>query len=265
MKRPEHLPEFNAPPLDEVVLGVQFSPIQSYTSVDSWDIWALFKDEFPKVQEQPLLPRQFETFGGPLPQPSIQFQVGAPIGSRLLFISMEENQLLQFQSDRFLMNWRKNPNHQPYPRFEGIVEAFKTHLTSLAKHLESELIHTISINQVEVSYINIIPVNNFADAKNWFNVWNIEVSNIDNLNMGFQEIIKDDTGQPYARLFHAIQPAYTIEGNKVFNLSLTFRGKPRGNDVASAINFLRIGREAIVFRFKQMTTDSAHANWELQS
>lgn len=266
MTRPEHLPDFTDPPLDEVVIGVQFAPIPSYASVDSRDVWELFKGEFPKVEEQPLLQQQFETFGGTNLQPSFQFQVGAPpVGSRLWFVSAEENHLLQFQSDRFLTNWRKSPNPQPYPRFEGIAEAFEKNLISLASHLGSRLDYAIDINQAEVTYINIIPVDDFSHAGKWFSVWNGGILNIEGLNTSFNEVIEDGNGKPYARLFHSIQSVYSIDGKqKAFNLSLTFRGKPSGSDVASAMTFLKTGREAIVMRFKQMTTESAHKHWGIQ-
>lgn len=267
MKRPEHLPDFTDPPLDEVVLGVQFAPVLQYTSVNARDVWELFKSEFPKVQEQPLLQPQFETFGGANLQPSFQFQVGAPpVGSRLWFISEQDNHLLQFQSDRFLINWRKNPNPQPYPRFEGIAEAFEKGLISLASHLASDFGHAIEINQAEVTYINIVPVDEFSNVGQWFGVWNGDISNIEGLNTSFDEVIKDENGKPYARLFHAIQSVYSIDGkHKAFNLSLTFRGKPSGTDVASAMRFVTTGREAIVMRFKQMTTESAHKHWGIKT
>lgn len=266
MKRPEHLPDFTDPPLDEVVVGVQFAPVPSYASVDVRDVWELYKTEFPKVQEQPLLHPQFETFGGANLQPSFQFQVGSPpVGSRLWFISDQENHLLQFQSDRFLTNWRKSPNPQPYPRFEGIAEAFEKNLSSLAAHLKLNFEYAIDINQAEVTYINVIPVDEFADADQWFSVWGGGILNIESLNTSFSEVIKDKSGKPYARLFHAIQSVYSIDGrHKAFNLSLTFRGKPPGIDVASAMHFLKAGRESIVLRFKQMTTDASHGHWGIK-
>lgn len=197
MLRPEHLPDFANPPLDEVVLGVHFAPVQSYASVDARDVWALFKVEFPNVQEQVLLQPQFETFGGANLQPSFQFQVGAPpVGSRLWFVSAEENHLLQFQSDRFLTNWRKSPNPQPYPRFEVIAEAFERNLSTLTSHFESYFDYELDINQAEVAYINIIPVGDFSDAEKWFSVWNGGISNIEGINTSFNEVIKDRQGKP---------------------------------------------------------------------
>lgn len=263
MLRPAHLPDFTNPPLDEVVLGVQFEPVPGLTSVDSKDVWGLFSSEYPNVQEQPLLSPQFETFGGANLQPSFEFQVGAgPVGSRLWFVSDEGNNLLQFQSDRFLTNWRKNPSPMPYPRFEGISESFGLRLIELAAYLSNNFSYEIDVNQAEVTYINIVPVDDFSEAGKWFSLWSGSVLKLETFNTTFSEVIRDGSGKPFARLFHAIQSVYSIDGrNKAFNLSLTFRGRPARGDLASAMEFLMAGREAIVTRFKDITTVHAHEFW----
>ena len=266
MTRPAHLPDFKDPPLDEVVLGVQFEPVPGFCSVHTKEVMDLYRDDYPKVQEQPLLQPQFETFGGANLQPSFQFQVGAgPVGSRLWFVSEEENHLLQFQPDRFLTNWRKNPNLQPYPRFEGIAEVYRSNLTALATHFSSCFSYEMDINQAEVTYINILPVADFSEAGKWFSLWGGGALNIEGLNTSFSEVIRDQSDKPFARLFHAIQSVYTIDGkHKAFNLSLTFRGKPASGDLASAAQFLAAGREAIVMRFKEITTAYAHDQWGMK-
>jgi len=266
MTRPEHLPDFKSPPLDEVVLGVQFSPVVAYSSVHAGNVWRLFENEFPVVQEQPLLDPQFETFGGANIQPNIQFQIGTPpVGSRLWFVSKDDNHLLQFQRDRFLINWRRRPQNQQYPRYEGIARKFQDSLEVLERHLSDNFSYVLDINQAEITYINIIPVENFAEAGRWFSVWNDGVSSIEGLSSSFSEIVKDDSGSPYARLFHEIQSVFSIDGkHKAFKLTLIFRGKPSGNDVKSALEFLSKGREAIVLRFEKITTDHAHQLWGMQ-
>lgn len=139
MKRPDYLPDFNNPPLDEVVLGVQFAQVPGYASVFGMKVWDLFRSEFPKLQEHPVLESQFETFGGANIQAGPKIHVGAPpTVSRLWFISSDESHLLQFQPDRFIVNWRKRKETQAYPHFESIAERFEINLAELAKHLLSE-------------------------------------------------------------------------------------------------------------------------------
>lgn len=263
MKQPDCLPDFTDPPLSEVVMGIQFAPVPDYISVYSMKVWELFKSEFPQVNEQPILDPQFEMFGGANIQAGPKIHVGGPpIGSRLWFLSNDESHLLQFQPDRFLTNWRKNPNSQPYPRFEGIAETFENNLNKLARHFESDFDYQIDINQAEIAYINIIPVDDFSEASNWFRIWSSGHLDIDALNASFNEVIRDDTNMPFARLNHQIQSVFAADGkHKAFRLSLSYKGKPIRNDIDSAMQFFARGREAIVTRFEAITTKEAHNTW----
>ncbi len=266
MQRPDHLPDFTDPPLDEVVLGVQFAPVPGYSSVHSMKVWNLFKPEFPEVQEHPILGPQFETFGGANIQAGPMIRVVAPTtGSRLWFLSDDGNSLVQFQPDRFITNWRKQPNPQPYPRFEGISEAFEANLSKLTQHFASEFSNEIDINQAEVTYVNIIPVENFSQAGDWFELWNDGGIDIEALNSSFNEVIRDSDGKSFARLNHEIKSVITADSkNKAFRLSLTYKGKPADNNTASAMEFLANGREAIVTRFGEITTQEAQRIWGRQ-
>lgn len=246
-------------------MGVQFASIPTYSSVHANSIRDLFKDEFPKTQEQPLLDPNFETFGGANPQPEFQLRLTVPtVGSRLWFLSKDENHLLQFQTDRFLTNWRKHPIPQDYPRFEGISASFKSNLLKLEKLLKTNLSYTLEINQAEIVYVNIISVDEFSDASEWFSVWNEGLLNIESLNTSFNEIIKDNDEKPYARLSHEIQSVLSVDGkHKAFRLSLTFRGKPPlGSGIDAAVEFLKDGRDRIVTRFDEITTKKAHKFWD---
>lgn len=263
MLRPDHLPDFTDPPLDEVVLGVQFAPVPGYASVHSMKVWDLFKAEFPRVQELPVLEPQFETFGGSGAQAGPRIQVGTlPVGSRLWFLSEDENHLVQFQPDRFITNWRRNPNIQPYPRFEGLAKAFETNIRKLASHLDSEFNYQMTINQAEVAYINIIPVDSFSDVSAWFELWNGGTFEVEAVNTSFNEVIKGMDGKPFARLSHQVQSVFSANGKqRAFRLSLTFKGKPAGDDIKSAMAFLGTGRELIVTRFGEITTEEAQTKW----
>ncbi len=263
MRRPDHLPDFTDPPLDEVVLGVQFAPVPGYASIHSMKVWDLFRADFPLVQELPALEPQFETFGGVSAQTGPRIQIGAfPVGSRLWFLSDDENHLIQFQPDRFLTNWRREPNTRPYPRFEGLAETFDASIRKLGAHFESDFSYRMDINQAEVAYINIIPVGSFSDAGTWFELWNGGTFEVEALNTSFNEVIKGADGKPFARLSHQIQSVLTADGKqRAFRLSLTFKGKPAGTSIDAAMAFLAAGRDAIVTRFGEITTEEAQRRW----
>lgn len=263
MQRPPHLPDFDEPPLNEVVLGVQFAPLTPFNSVYLREIWDLYRDKYPKVQEFASLPPHFEIFGGQeiLPPFRVQFG-GAPPGSRIWFVAEEENRLLQFQPDRFLANWRKNSDQHHYPRFEAIAETYRIDLDKLAAYLHERFRHVMDINQAELTYINIIEVDDFSEISNWLNLLNNVSIDVEGLVVDLREIIKNGEDRPFARFYHSVQAVRSLDGGrKAINLSLSVRGKPESRDINSAMMFLQMAREAIVTRFDKITTENAHTHW----
>jgi hypothetical protein len=73
----DDLPEFEAPPITEVVLGIQFNAPANYQSIRAFQVWNLFREAFPVVQEMPPLAAQFETFGLPSSPYNFSFMMGA--------------------------------------------------------------------------------------------------------------------------------------------------------------------------------------------
>ena len=263
MARPEHLPDFESPPLDELVLGVQFSPLPGYSAVFAKDVWGLFRQQFPRVEEKPALDPVFETFGGTSPPPGMQLRFGPPSSrTRLWFVSSDEDHLIQFQEDRILLNWRKRNSKKFYPRFETISKSYGEYLESAENFFLRLFSQGLDINQAEISYINIIPVESYSQIGDWFDIGRFGEMNHEVFNLQFGEIILNQENKPYARLICDLKSAITIDGgSKVFNLTFTFRGKPVENNIISAMNFLRDGRERIVHRFDQLTTEKAHLYW----
>ena len=263
MQRPHDLPDFLSPPLDEVVLGVQFTPVPKYSSVGSREVWDLFRDAFPIVEEHPLLSPQFEIFGGANPLPDLPLFLGQPpVGTRLWFLSQDLNHLIQFQPDRFITNWRKTANLQPYPRFEAIADSFEKNLLLLAEHFKAVFNYQLEINQAEVTYVNLIPVGEFAEAGRWFGVCNSGSVDVEAISTNFVQVVRDEDRKPYARFVTEIQSVFLLPARKkAFKMSLAFKGKPAARDIPSAIKFLRDGRERIVKHFRDITTTEAHEFW----
>ena len=263
-QRPNGLPDFELPPLDEVVVGVQFDPPSEYSSIHTKDVWELFKNEFPKVQEQPQLEPTFETFGGVNPPPGINFKFGnGPLRCRYWFISDEQSHLIQFQEDRFLLNWRNRPKESEYPRFEKIAESFENNFSLLQSFYKKTFNVPLEINQAEVSYINIVNVDSYSELSEWIALSGLENIELEGLSVNFSEVIKDKDGKPFARLLHELQSVLTRDGKiKGFRFNLTFKGKPRGSEISDAMDFLFTGRSHIVNRFCELTTEKAHIAWE---
>jgi uncharacterized protein (TIGR04255 family) len=263
MTRPAHLPDFSLPPLTEVAIGVQFNQVPNYSIVYAKDIWQLFEKDFPNVQEMPALPPQFETFGGANVSAGPQFFFGsAQPSSRLWFVSGDQNRLLQFQPDRFLLNWNRQVTNIQYPRYEELSQSYRHYLETLCIFFESALKYKISINQVEITYVNLIQLNDFSDIGEWFSFWRNQGSHVSNVGINFSEDVNNDTKQPIGRLYGQLQSVVLNDGvSKAIQFSLIFRGQPSGNGIEAAMELLLKGRELIVTKFSESTTPEAHKIW----
>jgi len=262
--RPDALPDFEAPPLNEVVIGVQFTPATGYQQVRVGEVWSLFREDFPSVQELAPIPPTFETFG--LPQggrgrPHINLR-SMPEHSRYWFVSLSEDELLQFQKDRLLHNWRKvDDRTNEYPRFETLIDKFEKELRKLETYFASLVPQLLKINQCEVTYTNHIKIEHsvsVASVQEWLNFVRFGKLQPDDFAITFRRVVSSSAGKPLGRLIYESGLGLTEKNEEVMLLTLTFRGAPAGTDINTAIDFLRYGRGLVVQSFKEITTDVAH-------
>lgn len=262
-RRPEHLPDFNYPPLNEVALGVQFAPPTEYQQILAGEVWNLFRKEYPQVQDQAPISPAFETFGLPMSAGQLSFVTGAT-HDRFWFLRPEGDELIQFQNDRLLHNWRKvGDRENKYPRFETMIDKFKDELERLQGYMNGLTPQTLVVNQCEVSYINQIIVDTEEDLKasNWLRFVTFGDKYPDDFKVGFREIIRDEAEKPQGRLICEAVNALNQSGQKIIAFTLTVRGAPKEPKIGSALDFISKGRELIVSRFTELTTDYAHTKW----
>lgn len=266
--RPGHLPDFGAPPLNEVVLGVQFAPPLGYSQILAFKVWELFRNEYPVVQELPAIQPAFETFG--LSPPGVQgpqFNFGIITGAahdRFWFLRETQDELIQFQHDRLLHNWRKvGDQSNEYPRFEAMANRFQTDLLRLEEFAATLSPQTLAINQCEISYINQISIGapSALNAQDWLRFIKFDTSLAEDFSGSFREILKRNDGTPRGRLICDASTGYRPTGEKIIQLTLTVRGAPNSSSISDAMDFLSQGRELIVNKFTAITTDDAHSRW----
>jgi uncharacterized protein (TIGR04255 family) len=159
--RPADLPDYEPPPVAEVVLGVQFNGLEHFLSTHLGLVWDVFKHEFPIAEEHPYFPPQFETFGtsAAFVVPGVNFQIiSRPEMARVHFVDRDRRQLLQVQRDRFIHNWQKVGEGADYPRFERMIDTFENGFRKFIAVIDREGLGPVIPNQCEVSYYNQIPV-----------------------------------------------------------------------------------------------------------
>ena len=262
--RPNDLPDFRIPPLNEVVFGIQFNPLMGYQQIYAGEVWNLFRKEFPKAEEHAPISPAFETFGLPTAGNQFGFITGTP-HSRFWFLRPGGDELIQFQHDRFLHNWRKvGDETNEYPRFESMIDRFRSEVTQLEVYLNALTAQALPINQCEISYINhIAPSADMSlSASNWLRFVNFSDKEPEDFALSFLEVIYDIDNAPQGRLICEASIGIKGDGRRVIILTLTVRGAPKQNTIESALDFISNGRKLIVGKFAELTTDQAHKKWE---
>jgi len=264
VQRPENLPDFECPPLNEVVLGVQFSRVDGFRLIDAGHVWDLFRANYPKVEEKPPLEPIFETFG--LPQ-SGRFGIEVltdPVPTRFWFLSEGGQELIQFQVDRLIHNWRKvGDGSNNYPRFETMIKKFRDELTILENYFQECHGGQLRINQCEISYINHIheeDENQVPDPAKWISLLN-PGQPPETYNLGFRYVIHGGNNEPVGRLHCEVTSGIKTRSKRLLILNLTARGAPSENTISSALDFICNGRIRIVDYFATITTPLAHKHW----
>jgi uncharacterized protein (TIGR04255 family) len=278
-ERPADLPDFERPPVVEVVLGVQFTELTAYRTWHAGLLWdSTFRAHFPRCVEQPPLDPLFETFGSQKPARNLLRiqQMSGPIVPRLWFVSHDESDLIQFQSDRFLHNWRRFQQDTRYPRYEPVRERFFEEISDVMSFLNNNEIGLLEPNQCEITYVNHIKLNDGGDPR--LDFWRIFTffgpfqsnTNPDSAHETQLEdgrfairfvIFERHNKQPLGRLHIVAEPAVETDDTPIVRLSLTARGSPISPTLQGVADFLDVGRESIVRTFAAITTEEMHKIW----
>ena len=151
------LPDFERPPLTEVALGVVFEPVE-IGAVGLGELYQRWRGEFPKVQEHAALPPLFEP---PQPGLGLVVEVGHP-PMRLWMLNETEDQLVQAQRDRLVVNWRRIGDGD-YPRYHALRALLGRQLADFWSFLRDRAVPLPPPVAVEATYVNTIDAAGLAD------------------------------------------------------------------------------------------------------
>ncbi len=117
--------KYNNPPLNEVVMGVKFHPIEGFHSQHGGLFWSQIKSDFPFSEQAPNLDIPFQSSKEVYPAP------------RFWFISQDRNQLIQLQNNIFYFNWRKVEGVGVYPDYDSVKAQFNKYFPQFKEYLKS--------------------------------------------------------------------------------------------------------------------------------
>lgn len=268
------LPNFESPPLTEVAISVQFESLPALQVPQIGLLWSKFRDRFPNTEQHTPLDSVIESFEQPT-HPKIQFEISnVPPVPRCWFLNDTGSELVQIQLNRFTRNWRKVDKSDLYPRYKYVREQFVQDFNYFCNFLEAEALGEFKPVQCEVSYINNIePTNDWnehSELGKVLTMWNPRkvdglLSSLESSRVATQHIIRNEDGNPFARLHISTQPAFSSADNQpIFVMNITVRGAPFEQSSQGVLTFIDKGRELIVQGFKSVTTPEMHKVWGLK-
>lgn len=253
------LPDYEQPPVIEVVCGAQFAPLPRLTAPLMGVFWQSVREGYPHLQEMPPLSLVLERFDGvqdsEVPDLSIS---NIPPLPRMFFIDKASNWLIQLQRDRLLHNWRKVEPDDAYPRYPVVFEKFWSAWTAFRSFCEDESIGEPTVNQLEITYINHIPAGDgwesLGDLGSIFPdvAWRTEREFLPcpesvTWRVGFP--LPDSLGRLHVFLRRVVRLS---DEQPVLLCELTARGMPERGDDDSLNRWFHLGREWIVRGFADL-------------
>jgi uncharacterized protein (TIGR04255 family) len=253
------LPDYERPPVIEVVCGIQFEPMPTFHGTTFGLFWQTIRDEYTQVQDMPPLSPTIEQF--PLDakkkQPRLEILDMPPL-PRMFFVNKISSWLMQLQRDRFLHNWRKEKDGDIYPRYPVVIDKFWKSWLRFSQFCKDEDLGELTVNQLEMTYINHIPVGDgwktlgdigkvFPDVR-----WRCEERFFpfpESIGLALSFILPDSQGRLHVSLKHAIRVA---DSQPVLLCELTARGMPASNNPSAIRAWFDLGREWIVRGFADL-------------
>jgi uncharacterized protein (TIGR04255 family) len=260
--RPPDLPDYRDPPVNEVVVGVQFVRLP-ITGAHVGRFWGLVADRYPRIEEHPPLEPQIETLTPKLGIAHLQFSMEPPY-TRHWLISRDDAELLQLQPDRFLFNWRARPGAGEYPHFEAIHQKFET---AFGEWREFVRPHVVQITHWEVTYVNRIAAGeqsqDLGDVLSFIGprLRHAIGGPPEAARFDAQRILLLDDGTRWARAYISAKNGFGPKREPLVLLELTVRGPLSSPDDATVYGRHFQARKWIVQAFDVLTTEAQHRIW----
>lgn len=154
----EDTPTFIHPPIVELVIGAQFSPLVTLTSGHFGLFWKELGGDWVEPGDGPTIEDQFELFDRPrwsaLSRVSMKIEP-LRFPGRFTLGNRAKDRLLQIQATRFHLNWKKQEGD--YPRYLTLVAEFEEIFARFRTFAASNGLAALALNQWELTYVDAFP------------------------------------------------------------------------------------------------------------
>lgn len=269
--------KFEAPPVVETTLSVQFSNLPGFTAAHVGWFWKEYVEklgdgpphEWKQAVEAVRLPEVFEKFGVDdvwLP-PSLKVTQGV-LSPRIQIIRSDSERMIQVQDTRFILNWRKQGS-SPYPSYETLLPEFRNMLNAFESFCGEAGWGVPAYNQWEVLYIDQVKRGTMWDSARNLNrifpalvvppvsVRHAPASDDETMSADWRFSLADRRGRLYVQLRQARLQATNEE---LVQLQTIARGPVNGTQSwEQGMNF---GHEALRETFLAITSPEAQEAWK---
>lgn len=253
------LPSYKNPPVNEVVCGVRYDPPKNLRITHFGLLWDKFRSDYPNIQHA----TPITLAKGEIP---VDKTTGLPL-PRVWFINKSDDQVIQFQIDRFYFNWRRRQSD--YPRYNHVINNFENVLSTIVDFFPKFKLGELKPLEYELSYINHIP-----KGQGW--------NTIDDLPKVFSDFLWKKTKKRFlpnpqnvawetrfalpeqkGHLIVSLKQATRTEGKvPLMVLELKTRGLSESTSKESIREWFDLAHEWIVRGFTDLITTEIQKIWE---
>lgn len=253
------LPEYENPPVNEVVCGVQFNPIEGLRIPHFGLFWEVLRSEYPTCQEvAPIIP-MIERFDENEQEIEAPNEIPLP---RVWLVKSDGTGIVQLQRDRFLHNWKKGKPGDAYPRYQKVIERFESLFGSFDAFVTREHLGSLEPLQYEMTYVNHI-----VKGDGWETVSELSkvfrdyswqrgqrfLPDIEHLNLRKTFALPERNG----RVHISIRDGKRREDTRpVILFEFTVRGVPADRSRTAMREWFDLAHEWIVRGFTDLTTET---------
>ena len=261
-------PNFSNPPVVELVLGAQFSPLTKLTAGHFGLFWKQLGEEWTSPSDQTPLDDQFELFDRPRWSQTTGLELRLePVRfpGRFLLGHQDNDRLLQVQGTRFHLNWRKREGF--YPSYRKLIAEFEAMFNRFTSFVQSAGLGEVAVNQWELTYVDA-----FAQDDSWQTPsdWSSILPGLFGSLRAATGLVLETRAAEWCyeippkrgRLHIAARPGRTPGSERAaLLLEMTARG-PVGRDGVSTLREgLDLGHDAAVGTFLAVVSDDTQSRW----
>jgi uncharacterized protein (TIGR04255 family) len=262
------LPNFERPPVVEVVLTAQFAPLRGFSASHAGLYW---RDHLDRNWTRAKDVRRIDDAEERFVEDSRVWRevryVLADEPPRVQIVHADNEHMIQIQNSRFSLNWRKQGSD--YPRYEALRPVFQSHWDGFRGFTAGAGLGEVSVNLWELMYVNRVPKGEIWESRRDSDqvIPRFRPPLDDTPEMSCEGLFKDEWAYALrdraGRLYITTTFGWLPTTGEFLNLQLLARGAVDSHRTLE--QGFELGHAAIVNAFTAMTSEAAHHHWRRTS